>query len=99
MDVANDGLEGVQKFSKSDEFYYDFILMDIMMPRLDGLKATEEIRKLGRKDAKKIIIIALTANDFESDIKNCLAAGMNAHLGKPFDIEKMYDVLADFSNK
>ena len=65
---------------------YDFIIMDVMMPVMDGLEATKAIRELEREDAKKIPIIAMTANAFEEDRKACLDAGMDEHIGKPIDI-------------
>ncbi len=61
--------------------------MDMRMPVMDGVTAAREIRKLNRPDAKTIPIIALTANAFEEDVKECLQAGMNAHLSKPVDID------------
>ena len=73
---------------------FDGILMDIMMPVMDGLAATKAIRALDRKDAKTVPIIAMTANAFDEDAKKCLDAGMNAHLAKPLDIQKLIDVLA-----
>ena len=65
---------------------FDIILMDIRMPVMDGLEATKAIRELEREDAKKIPIIAMTANAFEEDRKACLDAGMDEHIGKPIDI-------------
>ena len=65
---------------------YDVIIMDVMMPVMDGLEATKAIRMLEREDAKKIPIIAMTANAFEEDRKACLDAGMDEHIGKPIDI-------------
>lgn len=64
-------------------------LMDVMMPVLNGIEATKQIRALDREDAKTIPIIALTANAFAEDIEKCKEAGMNAHLSKPIDLEKM----------
>ena len=63
--------------------------MDMRMPVMDGLAATEAIRKLERPDAASIPIIALTANAFEEDVRQCLKAGMNAHMSKPVDIEQL----------
>ena len=67
----------------------DLIIMDVMMPVMDGLEATKAIRMLEREDAKKIPIIAMTANAFEEDRKACLEAGMNEHIGKPIDIPRL----------
>ena len=78
---------------RSEERHFDAILMDMHMPVLDGLGATEAIRKLHRPDARTIPIIALTANAFEEDVKQCLQAGMDAHLSKPVDIEKLKETL------
>ena len=69
--------------------------MDIMMPVMDGITATKEIRKLERLDARKIPIIAMTANAFKEDEKKCLEAGMNAHLAKPIQVEKVIKVIAE----
>lgn len=75
------------------------ILMDIMMPVMDGLTATKTIRALDRPDARTIPIIAMTANAFEEDAKKCLAAGMNAHLAKPLDIGKLIATIAQYKTK
>ena len=76
------------KWTKGSEAgHFDAILMDMRMPVMDGLTAAQEIRKLERPDAQTIPIIALTANAFEEDVKQCLQAGMNAHLSKPVDID------------
>lgn len=74
--------------------YYDAILMDIQMPVMDGLEATRTIRKLNKADAKTIRIIAMSANAFESDIKASIDAGMNAHLTKPIEMEKVLEEIA-----
>jgi len=83
VDWAKDGQEGVDKFSNSAPGFYDFILMDLRMPRMDGLKATRTIRKLKREDAKIIPIIAMTADAFEESIQEAKQAGMNAYVTKP----------------
>ena len=72
---------------------FDFIFMDIMMPVMDGLEAARQIRTLNRKDTKEIPIIAMTANAFQDDIRNCIDAGMNAHIAKPIDSKKIEDTL------
>ena len=79
------GLEAVRYFEASAPGTYDVILMDIMMPVMDGLTATRTIRALKRQDAKTIPIIAMTANAFREDAEKCMEAGMNAHLAKPLD--------------
>ena len=72
---------------------FDFIFMDIMMPVMDGLEAARQIRTLNRKDTKEIPIIAMTANAFQDDIRDCIDAGMNAHIAKPIDSKKIEDTL------
>jgi len=67
--------------------------MDLRMPVMDGLEATRQIRVLGRDDSLTVPIIALTANAYESDVKESLAAGMNVHLAKPADADTLYDTL------
>ena len=80
------GKEALEIFQNSKLNEYDVIIMDVMMPVMDGLEATKAIRMLEREDAKKIPIIAMTANAFEEDRKACLDAGMDEHIGKPIDI-------------
>ena len=80
------GKEALEIFRNSKMGEYDFIIMDVMMPLMDGLEATKAIRGLEREDARKIPIIAMTANAFEEDRKACLDAGMDEHIGKPIDI-------------
>lgn len=74
-------------FASQPEGTFDVILMDVMMPVMDGLSATRAIRAMEREDAETIPIIAMTANAFRSDVEKCMAAGMNAHLSKPLDME------------
>lgn len=92
---AKNGQLAVEMFLQSEEGHFDAILMDMRMPVMDGLTAAMEIRKLERPDARTIPIIALTANAFEEDVKQCLQAGMNAHLAKPVSIELLKDKLAE----
>ena len=87
---AENGRIAVDMFRNNEPGHYDAVLMDLRMPVMDGLTAAREIRKTERDDAKKIPIIALTANAFESDVKESLDAGMNMHLAKPTDCEKLY---------
>ena len=87
--VVSDGQQAVDLFSEKAEGTFDAILMDLMMPVLDGLSATKKIRGMSRPDAKTIPIIAITANAFEEDQKKCMEAGMDAHLTKPLDIDKV----------
>ncbi len=89
VETVKNGLEAVQHFEASEPGTYDVILMDVMMPVMDGLTATKTIRSLERQDAKTIPIIAMTANAFREDAEKCMEAGMNAHLAKPLDAEKM----------
>ncbi len=87
--TVSDGKQTVDLFAANPPGTFDAILMDIMMPVMDGLEATRAIRNMEREDAKKIPIIAMTANAFKEDAEKCFAAGMNAHLSKPLDIEQM----------
>ena len=84
-DAAN-GVEGLKIWQ---EWKPDVIVSDIEMPVMDGYTATRKIRELERSDAKTVPIIAMTANAFQEDAEKCIAVGMNAHLAKPLDIEKM----------
>ena len=86
---ACDGAEAVRIFSEAAPGSFDIILMDIMMPNMDGLEATRAIRALNRPDATKIPIFAMTANGFVEDIRKSRKAGMNEHLTKPLDMEQM----------
>ena len=96
VDTAENGLRAMEIFSKSEEGYYDAILMDIRMPLMDGLSATTNIRHLSNLDARTIPIIAMTANAFDDDIEKSKIAGMNAHLAKPIEPDKLYQTLYDF---
>ena len=74
---------------------YDMILMDIQMPKMDGYKATQAIRRLPDKDKACIPIVAMTANAFEEDKRDAIAAGMNAHIAKPIQADKLLAMLAE----
>ena len=97
-DHAENGKIAVDKFAESPPGFYDAILMDIRMPVMDGLKATEAIRALDHPDAKTVPIIAMTANAFDEDVQRSLKAGMNAHLTKPADPEHLYKTLQELIN-
>lgn len=90
---AKDGQEVIDLFEKSEENEFDFILMDIMMPKINGLDATRKIRSLKRQDAKTVPIIAMSANAFVEDMLNSKIAGMNMHLAKPLDETKLINAL------
>ncbi len=94
-DHAENGKIAVEKFAASPPGFYDAVLMDIRMPVMDGLKATEAIRALNHPDAKTVPIIAMTANAFDEDVQRSLKAGMNAHLTKPADPEQLYKALQE----
>jgi two-component system sensor histidine kinase/response regulator len=79
---------------KQVHFFYDAVLMDIRMPILNGYEATKAIRSLDREDAKTVTILAMTADAFADDVKNCLKSGMNGHISKPIDAGQLYETLA-----
>ena len=93
VDRVEDGVQCVARIEQKPAGTYDLILMDIQMPNMDGYKATEVIRGLSDKSKANIPIIAMTANAFEEDRKKALAKGMNGHIAKPVDIEKMRKIL------
>jgi signal transduction histidine kinase/CheY-like chemotaxis protein len=92
IDYAKNGKEAVDMFREAPD-KYNIILMDIQMPEMDGYEATRQIRALDVPKAKKIPIVAMTANVFKEDIDNCLEAGMNSHVGKPLDLDEVLDKL------
>ena len=96
---AENGLQAVNLFKDNVPGTFDAILMDVMMPVMNGLEATKAIRALSREDAKTIPILAMTANAFESDIKATREAGMNAHLSKPIDIDEVIKTTAFYVRK
>ena len=95
IDHAENGKIVLKMFEKSSIGHYDAILMDVRMPEMDGLEATTAIRALDRPDAKTIPIIALTANAFDEDVQRSLQVGMNAHLSKPVEPERLYQTLEE----
>ena len=90
---AVNGKEAVYQMEKTAPGYYDMILMDIMMPEMDGLEAARAIRAMEREDCKTIPIYAMSANAFDEDVKRSLASGMNGHLSKPVDIQVLEKTL------
>lgn len=92
--TAVNGKEAVEVFTKSKPFYFDAVLMDVMMPVMDGYAATRAIRALDRPDAQRVQIVAMTANAFAEDVAKCKEAGMNAHLPKPFKAEQLVASIA-----
>ena len=95
IDHAENGRILLEMFQKSPVGYYDAILMDVRMPEMDGLEATAAVRQLDRSDAKNIPIIAMTANAFDEDVQRSLQVGMNAHLSKPVEPERLYQTLEE----
>ena len=94
--TAVNGEEAVEKFKNSEVGFFDIILMDIMMPIMDGLEATRQIRNMNRADAMSIPIVAMSANAFQEDIEKSLEAGLNAHLVKPLDAKTVADTMKKF---
>ena len=92
---VEDGIQCVNKITKMPAGTYDMILMDIQMPKMDGYKATQEIRNLPDKDKACIPIIAMTANAFEEDKRDAIAAGMNGHIAKPIQVDKLLSILSE----
>lgn len=98
-ETAENGLEAVGKVTASPAGTYDAVLMDIQMPLMDGYQAASAIRKLSDPEKASIPIIAMTANAFEEDRKNAIAAGMNAHVAKPIDTFKLFETLKRITDK
>ena len=92
---ASNGKEAVLRMEQAAPGYYDMILMDIMMPEMDGLEATRRIRSLDREDCRRIPIYAMSANAFDEDVKRSLASGMNGHLSKPINIQILEKTLEE----
>lgn len=96
---AYDGKEAVERFMNSEAGEIDLILMDLMMPVIDGILATQMIRASGHPDAKTVPIIAMTANAYPDDIERSMQSGMNGHLAKPLDAHRLVDVAATYYEK
>ena len=93
VENAENGKVAVERFAGRPAHYYDAILMDIRMPVMDGLEATRQIRLLEREDSRTVPIIAMTANAFDEDMRKSIESGMDGHLSKPLDIDKLFQVL------
>ena len=96
MQVVGTAESGAQAEKLAAETDYDVILMDIRMPVMSGLEAARQIRAMSRTDAQTVPIIAMTANAYEEDVSQSLAAGMNAHLAKPIEPQVILDTLAGY---
>ena len=94
-EVASNGKEAVERFEQSAPGTYDVIFMDVQMPVMNGYEATRAIRASEHPQAKTIPIIAMTANAFDDDVRQALDSGMNAHLAKPIDMEKLKNIIAE----
>ena len=99
IERVEDGIQCVNRVEQMSSGTYDLILMDIQMPNMDGYKATKCIRHLQDIKKAEIPIIAMTANAFEEDRKKAFDAGMNEHIAKPIDIEKLRAVILSVLNK
>ena len=97
--LAHDGQQAIDLFESNPPGTFAAILMDVMMPVVDGLSATRKIRALSREDAKEIPIIAMTANAFDEDIRKCMEAGMDAHLSKPLEMDKVVDAIVRYTTR
>jgi PAS domain S-box-containing protein len=93
IDCAENGVRAVEMFGKN---YYDIVFMDIQMPIMNGLDATRSIRSLGKPEAATCPIIAMTANAFKEDVRECIDAGMNNHIAKPIDVKRLFDMLTEY---
>lgn len=99
VDLAVDGIDAVEKVREAEPGFYDVILMDIQMPRMDGYHATEEIRKIEQETAIRTPIIAMTANAFDEDKRKAFESGMDEHIAKPIDFDFLLDTMADIIEK
>ena len=93
VDIAENGRIAMNKFMMNAPGAYDLILMDVRMPLMDGLEAASRIRASGKSDAKKIPIVAMTANAYDRDVQRSMEAGMNAHLTKPVETAELYETM------
>ena len=99
VETAKNGQEALERFMSSSEGYYGLIFMDLQMPVMGGLESTRKIRSLSRKDAQIVPIVAMTANAFREDVEAAKTAGMNEHLAKPLDIDRLHQILDRFISR
>ena len=99
VDLAENGEEAVECFASHPEGYYDFILMDVQMPVMNGREAAQVIRNLNRADAQKILIFALSADAFVEDERLSIESGMNGHFAKPIDFDELQKKIGVFLSK
>ena len=99
VELATNGQIAVEMVKNSKPGYYQLILMDVQMPVMNGYEATREIHKLENKELASIPILAMTANAFEEDKKEALKNGMNGHISKPVDVEKLFETLGEILEK
>ena len=92
-------MEVVKKFEESAPEYYDAVFIDVMMPNMNGWDAARKIRSMKRSDAGTIPIIAMSANAFDEDVRKCISAGMNAHLVKLLEMEKVIVVISKYNKR
>ena len=95
IEVAGDGREAVEKFAAAPEGHYEIVVMDIQRPVMDGYEATRRIRSLPRGDAGSVWIVAMTANAFMEDVRLSQEAGMNDHVSKPVDMNRLLEILRE----
>ena len=93
VDCVYDGAQAVERVRTTAPGTYDVILMDIMMPVMNGLDAARAIRAMDREDCRTIPIVAMSANAFDDDLKKSVECGMNGHLSKPVEVDKLYEML------
>ena len=93
VEVANNGQQAVEMFERAPEGWYDIVFMDIQMPVMDGCEAARHIRALPRPDAASIWIVAMSANAFLEDVRLSRASGMNEHISKPVDLDRLLETL------
>ena len=98
MEVAENGRIAVDMLQKSEPGYYQLVLMDVQMPEMNGYEATRQIRRLENPALSQIPILAMTANAFEEDKQRAIQCGMNGHIAKPIDVEKLFETLEEILN-